>query len=218
MPLSYAMLLDGGFLRRKLGSAESPATARSIASFATSIQLLRCLSGMHLHRIYYYDARPLDGVATVPLGGGQRNFGSSDLAMQNRSIQSELPREPFFALRIGELSHDGWHLKARIQSRPGPTVQISAADFQPTIRQKGVDMRIGLDIASLTLKHHADIIVLVTADSDFIPAMKFARREGAQLFLVTLGHGIREGMREHADLVIDAWPLSELPGQRDALQ
>ena len=41
------------------------------------------------------------------------------------------------------------------------------------------------------------------SDSDFIPAMKFARREGAQLFLVTLGHGIKDGMREHADLVID---------------
>ena len=68
-------------------------------------------------------------------------------------------------------------------------------------------MRIGLDIASLTLKHHVQIVVLVTADSDFIPAMKFARREGAQLFLVTLGHGIRDEMREHADLVIEEFPL-----------
>ena len=67
-------------------------------------------------------------------------------------------------------------------------------------------MRIGLDIASLTLKKQVQVIVLVTADSDFIPAMKFARREGAQLFLITLGHGIKDGMREHADLVIDAVP------------
>lgn len=203
MSLSYAMLLDGGFLRRKLGTPQSPATAKGIADFANSVQKLPCLAGMRLHRIYYYDAKPLDGIVNVPLNGGQRDFGASDLAVQNRNIQSELPREPFFALRFGELSHDGWHLKPRIHSRPGPTVQISAADFQPTIRQKGVDMRIGLDIASLTLKHHVNVIVLVTADSDFIPAMKFARREGAQLYLVTLGHGIKEGMREHADLVID---------------
>jgi hypothetical protein len=39
--------------------------------------------------------------------------------------------------------------------------------------------------------------------ADFAPAMKFARREGAQLFLVTLG----PEMREHADLVIDEYPL-----------
>jgi uncharacterized LabA/DUF88 family protein len=68
-------------------------------------------------------------------------------------------------------------------------------------------MRIGLDIASLTLKKIVHVIVLVTADSDFVPAMKFARREGAQLFLVTLGHGIRIGLREHADLVCDQFPL-----------
>lgn len=63
-------------------------------------------------------------------------------------------------------------------------------------------MRIGLDIASLTLKKQASIIVLVTGDSDFIPAMKFARREGAQLVLVTLGHGVREEVYQHADIVI----------------
>jgi len=64
-------------------------------------------------------------------------------------------------------------------------------------------MRIGLDIASLTLKRHVDIVVLVSGDSDFVPAMKFARREGAQLFLVTFGHGVRPEMLEHSDLVLD---------------
>ena len=64
-------------------------------------------------------------------------------------------------------------------------------------------MRVGLDIASLALKKHVDVIVLVTSDSDFVPAMKFARREGAQLFLVSLGHKIVDEMREHADLVLE---------------
>ena len=63
-------------------------------------------------------------------------------------------------------------------------------------------MRIGLDMASLTLKKLSSLIVLVTGDSDFVPAMKFARREGAQLVLVTLGHGVRDPMRHHADIVL----------------
>ena len=79
---------------------------------------------------------------------------------------------------------------------------MTAASLKPQIGQKGVDMRIGMDIAALTLKGQADIIVLVSGDSDFVPAMKFARREGAQLFLAPLGHGIREAMREHSDLVL----------------
>jgi uncharacterized LabA/DUF88 family protein len=84
-----------------------------------------------------------------------------------------------------------------------PAVTIDAGDLRPVIRQKGVDMRIGLDIASLTLKKLVNVIVLVTGDSDFVPAMKFARREGAQLYLVPLGHAVRETMLEHADLVLD---------------
>jgi uncharacterized LabA/DUF88 family protein len=162
---------------------------------------------MHLHRIYFYDARPLEGVSTVPLGGGIVDFGRSAAAARNKRLHAELSREPFFALRYGELVHGGWRLKKRALRSTSSRIEIESTDFEPEIRQKGVDMRIGLDIASLTLKHHVQTIVLVTADSDFIPAMKFARREGAQLFLITLGHGIRDAMREHADLVIDSYPL-----------
>jgi uncharacterized LabA/DUF88 family protein len=137
------------------------------------------------------------------------DFGASPSAANNRSLQATLSRQAFFALRFGELHCEGWRIKKKVLKKKGPKVEITAADFEPNIRQKGVDMRIGLDIASLTLKRHADVIVLVTADSDFVPAMKFARREGAQLLLVTLGHGVREAMREHADLVIDAYPLPQ---------
>jgi uncharacterized LabA/DUF88 family protein len=64
-------------------------------------------------------------------------------------------------------------------------------------------MRIGMDIASLTLKHHVKVIVLVTGDSDFVPAMKFARREGAQLFLCSFGRHVKPAMLEHSDLMLD---------------
>jgi uncharacterized LabA/DUF88 family protein len=53
--------------------------------------------------------------------------------------------------------------------------------------KKGVDMRIGMDIATLTLKKYAQIVVLVFGDSVFVFAMKFACRDGCQLLLYTLG-------------------------------
>lgn len=208
MTISYAVLLDGGFVRRKLGYKQRSIDESGIADFARNVSTLPCVQGMRLHRVYYYEAKPLECTASVPLGGDVIDFGASIAAIRNNRIQAALARKPFFALRFGELSLEGWHLKRRILSEPGPQIEISAADFQPSIRQKGVDMRIGLDIASLTLKRHVQVIVLVTADSDFIPAMKFARREGAQLFLLTLGHGVREGMREHADLVIETIPAA----------
>lgn len=162
---------------------------------------------MRLHRIYYYDAKPVEGEADIPLTGGKYNFGASDVAARNKAIQSALKREPFFALRFGELSHDGWHLRPKILKKAGPKVEVTSADLKPTVRQKAVDMRIGLDIANLAIKRQVQVIVLVTGDSDFVPAMKFARREGAQLYLITLGHGVKEGMHEHADLVIPTFPL-----------
>jgi|ERR1700730_11616756 len=212
MHCSYAMLLDAGFLRYKLGTGRVPADASAISAFTDQVAALPCLIGMRLHRIYFYDARPLDAVATVPLSKQSIHFGRSSIASRNRRMHAELSRQPFFALRFGELVHGGWRLKRGTLKAAGPRIEVGAEDLEPDIRQKGVDMRIGLDIASLTLKEQVKVIVLISGDSDFIPAMKFARREGAQLFLVTLGHGIKDEMREHADLVVDVLPrLATVP-------
>jgi uncharacterized LabA/DUF88 family protein len=73
-------------------------------------------------------------------------------------------------------------------------------DLVPDLKQKGVDMKIGLDVAWLASKSIVERIVLVTSDSDFIPAMKFARREGVQIVLVTMGHRlIKRELKVHAN-------------------
>lgn len=66
-------------------------------------------------------------------------------------------------------------------------------------RKKGVDMRIGLDIAALALKKQADTLVLVAGDSDFIPAAKLARREGIDFILDPLWQQINADLFEHID-------------------
>ncbi len=67
------------------------------------------------------------------------------------------------------------------------------------LRQKGVDMRIGLDIASITLKQQADTIILISGDSDFVPAAKLARREGVEFILDPLWQSVNEDLFEHID-------------------
>ena len=78
---------------------------------------------------------------------------------------------------------------------------IVAKDLVPNIEQKGVDLRIGLDIARLALCKMVDIIVVVTGDSDMVPAFKFARREGVRMYLDHMGHGVRRELKAHADVV-----------------
>lgn len=203
---NYAILIDAGFLKRKLGSQRAPMTAQHVADFIARLRQHPDLAGLCLHRIYYYDAPPLEQTLKRPLAGSSMNLGDTDLSRRNKSLLAKLATFPFFALRLGELHFRGWHIKGGTLPDTEPSVTLKASDLQPNIQQKGVDMRIGLDIAALTLKKQVSVIVLVTGDSDFVPAMKFARREGAQLFLVTLGHDVKDALIHHADQVIDIRP------------
>jgi uncharacterized LabA/DUF88 family protein len=47
-------------------------------------------------------------------------------------------------------------------------------------------MRIGIDVATLSLKKIVDRILLFSGDTDMIPALELARREGLQVFVVKL--------------------------------
>lgn len=69
------------------------------------------------------------------------------------------------------------------------------------IEQKGVDMRIGLDIASLAYKKQVDQIVLISGDSDFVSAAKLARREGIDFILDPLGAPVKPDLFEHIDVL-----------------
>ena len=60
-------------------------------------------------------------------------------------------------------------------------------------------MRIGLDIASLTLKRLVSTIVLVSGDSDSIPAARLARREGTTVILDPLRQEVADDLWEHVD-------------------
>lgn len=87
------------------------------------------------------------------------------------------------------------------------------------LRQKGVDMRIGLDIASITLKKQADTIILVSGDSDFVSAAKLARREGVEFILDPMRQKISDDLFEHIDGLYSPFGRSdtdtEEPADRD---
>ena len=204
-PLFYAILADGGFVRRKLGTEARPMVAEDFKRFVDALRAHPALAPHQLHRIYYYDAKAMTGQAKNPISGRKINFAAQPAARQSREFCEGVAQIPHVSLRMGETSNPAgqWEIKPAVLAAARRGMVLQAEDLKPKIAQKGVDMRLGLDIASLTLKRQARIIALVTGDSDFVPAMKFARREGAQVFLVPLGHKIRDSMREHADLVLD---------------
>lgn len=60
-------------------------------------------------------------------------------------------------------------------------------------------MKIGVDIASLSLKRFVDTIVLFSGDADFVPAAKLARREGVDFILDPMNANVDPQLFEHID-------------------
>jgi uncharacterized LabA/DUF88 family protein len=76
---------------------------------------------------------------------------------------------------------------------------LSPDDVYYELRQKCIDMKIGVDIASISLKKFVDRIILVSGDADFVPASKLARREGIDFILDPMGAPIEKSLFEHID-------------------
>ena len=172
-------------------------------------RLFRSLHDPTVYRVFFYGANPFHGAKQKPLGGPLVNFAATKTARNNARLLEGLEDSEDFAVRRGEVVFQGWRVgpaaDRALQRNPRKT--IAHPDFIPDLAQKGVDMRIGLDIAALGLKRLADTVVLVTGDADMIPAMRFARREGLRVGLCTLGHpGIRRELRAHADFMLDWKP------------
>ena len=71
-------------------------------------------------------------------------------------------------------------------------------------------MRIGLDIATFSDRRSVDRVLLVSGDTDMIPAMKHARKSGLEVGLVQLpqpARGLHNTLKAHADFVRHVgWP------------
>lgn len=116
----------------------------------------------------------------------------------------ELKRKRKMALRLGHLSDfSEWRIRPRltkdiVSGKLDPT-KLLEEDVTYEMKQKGVDMKIGIDIATLALKQLVGKIILVAGDADFIPAAKLARREGIDFVLDPMWTHIHPDLYEHID-------------------
>lgn len=214
-----AILIDGGYLLKRLPDVrpdvdESDAGAVAVAVKQLVGSHLRQLNRTHhapdpfglLYRTFYYDARPYRGKTQTPIGNKPIDYSRTPEAQFREDLFKALHGTPNLAVRLGEVRKDpsrSWLLRSASQKRLLRRVisvdDLVDDDFSPAFRQKGVDMRIGLDIASITLKRQADVIVLVSGDADFVPAAKLARREGVKFLLDPLWQNIPPDLHEHID-------------------
>lgn len=210
--MDIAILADGGMVLQKIKEkmripVENRDFAYKLRSWLTSdipAMLAESINQpVSLFRVYYYDCFPFAG--TVP-----------DLFGRMQKVAQDPARKPFLLqlsslegidFRSGRMSVCGWKLKeidrlSKINDENGSSYRVTQDDFVPNYVQKMVDSEIVLDIVRLTKFKSVQSLVFLTADEDFVPAIKYAKDRGIRVYLMPLGTFVTKGLLSSVDSLL----------------
>ena len=223
-PTMTAVMVDVGFYltqaQRIFGRQHPEEAAKRLHQFALDhLNDDKRRRVARLYRIFVYDAPPAAWKGHTPIGKKAIDLGESATAKWRNTFHETLRGLRKVALRMGEIptSHVHWQLKPGalkdLTNGRKRWEQLTDDDFRLDLRQKGVDMRLGLDIASLAYQRNVNQIVLISGDADFVPAAKLARRSGIDFILDPMWATIRPALFEHIDGLRSVCPK---PGTKPA--
>lgn len=206
--MKTAILVDGGFYRKRAqaiwGTKKPEERVEELNGYCW--RHLKEKNVVHdLYRIFYYDCAPMDKKIYHPYKKEQIDFSKTDLCIWMNVFLDELKRKRKVALRMGKLADAQAHYSIKPQTVKDlyngkiKFDDLKEHNFILDVDQKGVDMKIGIDIASMAYKKQVEKIILISGDSDFVPAAKLARREGIDFVLDPMGAQIKPELFEHID-------------------
>lgn len=219
--MTTSILIDGAFFIKRIRYFEPDKAydADYMARLVKNMSLQHLVQKINqtkqqddLYRIFFYDCAPLEKKMHNPISGQAIDFAKSEEAIFRRELHQALIKMRKLALRLGKLSEKSakWKFKPAIADKllKGQIRRedLQADDIMIDVRQKGVDMRIALDIASMTFKRQANRMVLISGDADFVPAAKLARREGIDFILDPMWQAIPDDLFEHIDGLRSTYP------------
>jgi len=142
------------------------------------IKLCRQVGG-ELLRIYYYNAHVSKTID--PLG-----------YQRQQKFFDNLRATPFITLKLGHLVYH------RLRGEQGFSSQ-----FFPT--EKGIDVQIAVDMIRLALLKSCEGTILVSGDSDYIYAVRFAKDLGSNVYIASFPIGGSVELRNEGDghIIID---------------
>ena len=211
-----AILIDGGFYRKQTrkmwGSLSASDFAKKMMEYC-NLHLADEDAGRkrELYRIFYYDCPPSGLTVYNPITKQDEDLSQTAVFKWTSSFYEELKKQRKVALRMGKLSpvstaymFKPYVLKEICEGKKDLST-LTMSDVFLNLDQKGVDMRIGLDMASMAYKNQVNQVILISGDSDFVPAAKLARREGVDVILDSMGKSISSDLREHIDGHMSHW-------------
>lgn len=203
-----AILVDGGYYRKRATAIWGKKSAKDRADELFTYCLLHISAPdepRDLYRIFYYDCPGLTRQITHPLTGDVKDYSTGTETQWTKQFFDSLATKRKVAIRRGELAENqaNFVLKQHVLTallRGEKTVDdLTERDFRLDVKQKGVDMRIGLDAASIAMGKLANQIILIAGDSDFLPVAKLARKSGIDFILDPMKQMPKANLQEHVD-------------------
>ena len=180
--MATAILIDAAFFLKRFRHVYPTLDANSPERVADTLYTMSMnhVDNVELYRILVYDCQPLEKRSQHPITGQAVDFSKIPGSLFRMGFHEQFKRKRKVALRLGYLSGYRWVIrpdatKKLLNGSMTPN-QLDRSDVEFDINQKGVDMKIGIDITSLALKRMVKQIVLVSGDGDFVPAAKLSFR------------------------------------------
>lgn len=134
-----------------------------------------------IYRTFVYLSEPYAG----SIGG--KDYKTTAAFTNGINFIEKLQVEDYIAIRKGKIVYRGIDNQNR-----------------PIFMQKQVDMLLGLDIAHIAYNKLADRALILTADTDIIPAMKTARINGLQVIwgcCPDIQNALPKELKKHSDFI-----------------
>lgn len=203
-----AILVDGGYYRVRSRALWGDKSAKDRAKELYDYCMLHITEPTEprdLYRIFYYDCPPMTRTMTHPLTGNAIDYSTLPGTRWSKDLYANFTNERKVAVRMGELAETTatYVLKddalGDLLKKTRTVDDLQESDFRLDVKQKGVDMRIGLDVASLARERLVDQIILIAGDSDFLPVAKMARKNGVDFLLDPMKQFTKKSLRNHVD-------------------
>jgi hypothetical protein len=109
--METAIMIDGAFIRKKFRSAEKQdITASNIQTIVKNALIIAGIPDRD-YRAYFYDCKPCSEKTSLPISHTAYNFETNPQYHNGLKLIKDIKLLPFFAVREGVLSFNGWTLK-----------------------------------------------------------------------------------------------------------
>ena len=206
-----AILVDGPFFIRRIRQIfpssihhDAKVMADLVWRLSAAHLFERNQPKRHLFRIFFYDTPVFTQRVTLPVSKQQIDLSKSKEGQFRVAFQRQLQRKRKLAVKLGEAREaDTWKLNedalADLLGKRITVDDLADEDFTPDSHPKGIELRMGVDLASLAYKRQVQQVVLLTGDGAFSSAAELLRHEGVDVVLDPMWQNISEDLFSYID-------------------